>query len=220
MDYLHGDVVGDEFKAACQYEYARESLVLQRAAQLLRNNPTADIGEIAFQIESEFHCGSWFIGNGWDLIWQCRSFPPKSWNQLSDAERAELLEGLPLSSTKVRPLRLGEVMFLTSFLDQLKELVEKARAESKEARAKGRPRQKFYPVLEVKNTPWVQALLPLDFSKSKKRLLQEIDKWLELFENKARFDKQAENRVRNREGSKRSTERFGGLETVPRAGMR
>lgn len=32
-------------------------------------------------------------------------------------------------------------------------------------------------------------LLPLDFRKSKKRLLKEIDLWLQLPENKARFDK-------------------------------
>jgi hypothetical protein len=33
------------------------------------------------------------------------------------------------------------------------------------------------------------VLLPFDFSKSKKRILQEIGKWLDLSENKARFDK-------------------------------
>ena len=53
----------------------------------------------------------------------------------------------------------------------------------------GEPRQKVYPVLELKDTPFVQALLPLDFSKSKKRLLQEIDLWLQQPENKALFDK-------------------------------
>ena len=97
MDYLHGDVVDGEFKAACQYEYGRESKILRKAAELFRRDRTADAGEISFQIEDEFHCGSWFIGNGWDLSWQCRSFSAKSWNQLSHAERAELLDGLPLS---------------------------------------------------------------------------------------------------------------------------
>ena len=50
-------------------------------------------------------------------------------------------------------------------------------------------RQKFYPVLEIPNTTLAQVLLPLDFSKTKKRLLQEISKWLDLPENKARLDK-------------------------------
>src|SRR5262249_47155429 len=52
-----------------------------------------------------------------------------------------------------------------------------------------RLRQRVYPVLELPNAPLVQALLPLDFSKTKKRLLQSIGKWLDLSENKARFEK-------------------------------
>ena len=32
MDYLHGDVADDEFEAACDYEFARESRVLRAAA--------------------------------------------------------------------------------------------------------------------------------------------------------------------------------------------
>ena len=189
MDYLHGDVVGDEFKAACQYEYARESDVLRRAAQLLRNNPTADIGDIASQIESEFHCDSWFFSTDWGFIWQCRSFPANSWNQLTDAERADLLCALSLSTIKVRPLPVGEVMFLTPYLDQLNEMAKEARTELKEAVTAGRPRQKVYPIFEIPNTPFVQVLLPLDFRKRRNRLLQEIDLWLQLPENKARFDK-------------------------------
>ena len=51
MDYLHGDVVGDEFKAACQYEYARESNVLRKAAELLRSNPTQIQEKSPFKIE-------------------------------------------------------------------------------------------------------------------------------------------------------------------------
>jgi hypothetical protein len=189
MDYLHGDVVDGEFKAACQYEYARESKILRKAAELLRRDAMADAAEISFKIEDEFHCGRWLIGTDWMFVWQCPSFPAKSWNQLSDAERGELLYGLSLSSNKVQPLRLGEVMFLTHYLDQLKELAGNARVELKESVAAGKLRQKVYPILELKNTPFVQALLPLDFSKSRQGLLKEIDLWLRLPENKARFDK-------------------------------
>jgi hypothetical protein len=189
MDYLHGDVVDGEFKAACQYEYARESNILRKAAELLSRNPTAYAGEIVFEVEREFQSGSWFISPDWMVIWQCPSFPAKGWNQLTEEERSDLLCGLPLSTKKARPLVFGEVMFLTAYLDQLKEMADKALTESKEAAAARRPRKKFYPILELPNTPFVQALLPLDFSKSKKRLLQEISKWLEVPENKARFNK-------------------------------
>ena len=58
MDYLHGDVVDDQSRAACQYEYARESSTLQKASQLLNNNPTADLQEISFQIERELPSAS------------------------------------------------------------------------------------------------------------------------------------------------------------------
>ena len=79
-------------------------------------------------------------------FWQCPSFPEKGWNQLSPAERTELLCGLPLSTTTAQPLFLGEVIFLTPCLDQLKEMADKARAEWKEALAAGRPRRKIYPI--------------------------------------------------------------------------
>jgi hypothetical protein len=202
MDYLHGEVIDGEFKAACHYEYARESSILRKASQLLRNNPTADAGEVFFHVERELpSLDNWLISHEWSFIWQCPSFPAKGWNQLSEAERTELLYGLPISTNEPRPLRLGEVMFLTHFLDQLRGMAEKARAELKEelkekaararkeeeAPASNRPRRKVYPILELKGTPFVQVLLPLDFSKSKQRLLQEIDLWLELTKNKARF---------------------------------
>jgi len=205
-DYLHGDVVDNQFRAACEYEYARESKILRRAAELLLRNPTASPREIASQIEREFHCGSWFFQPEWGFIWQCPSFPAKGWNQLTEDERSDLLGGLPFSTKKARPLILGEVMFLTHYLDQLKEMGAEGRAElqkqlaaeahAAKARAEGkrnvpavRRREKVFPILELRNTPLVQVLLPLDFSKSKKRLLQEIDKWLELPENKARFNR-------------------------------
>jgi len=164
MDYLHGDVVDGQFRAACQYEYARESNVLCKAAELLRREPTADAAEISFKMEDEFHCGSWFIGTDWMFVWQCPSFPAKSWNQLSDAERKELLYGLPLSTNKVQPLRLGEVIFLTHYLDQLKELADSARADLKESVAVGKPRQKVYPILELKNTPFRDSSAACDNS--------------------------------------------------------
>jgi hypothetical protein len=51
MDYLHSDVVDGEFKAACQYEYARESNILRKASELRSRDPTAYAGEIMFKIE-------------------------------------------------------------------------------------------------------------------------------------------------------------------------
>ena len=188
MDYLHGDVIDGEFRAACRYEYARESTILCKAA-LLHNDPTTIAGGIVSRIDREFHCGMEFFE--WFFIWQCPSFPAKSWNNLTEKERAELLFGLPLSTNKVQRLALAELPLVTYYLNLLRAMADEAKAKAIEfARTGGsEPWQKVYPILELPDTPCVQALLPLDFSKSKKRLLQEISKWLDLPENKARFDK-------------------------------
>src|SRR4030095_12312721 len=106
IDYLHGDVVDLQFRAACQYEYARESNILRKAAELLRSNRLAHPEEITFRIENKFHCGSWFIQPEWSFIWQCPSFPEKGWNQLTEKERSELLCALPLSTKEAQPLVL------------------------------------------------------------------------------------------------------------------
>ncbi len=71
-------------------------------------------------------------------------------------------------------MRLGELIFLTHVFNQFKEMADSARANLKESVAAGKPRQKVYPTLELKNTPLVQALLPLDFSKPRQRILKEI----------------------------------------------
>ena len=187
MDYLHSDVVDGEFRAACRYEYARESTILAKAAHLY-NDPTTIAGEIGSRIDGEFHCGMCFWE--WFFIWQCPSFPAKSWNKLTEKERAELFLGLPRSTSKVGPLALAELPFVTYYLNLLRAMADEAKAKAIEWAGRGGkgPRQKVYPLVELPNRPIVQALLPLDFGKSKKRLLQEIGKWLDLPQNKARFD--------------------------------
>jgi hypothetical protein len=49
-----------------------------------------------------------------------------------------------------------------------------------------KPQQKVYPIVEPWS-PYVHAMFTLDFSKTKKRLLQEFDRWLRLPENRARL---------------------------------
>jgi len=67
-------------------------------------------------------------------------------------------------------------------------MAEKASRQWEQARAAGeRRRQRAYPVLEVKDTPLVYVLLAFDFSKTRKRLLQEFDRWSQLPRNKSRF---------------------------------
>jgi hypothetical protein len=56
-----------------------------------------------------------------------------------------------------------------------------------------KPRRKAYPIIE--EPPWLRVMFTLNFTKTRKRLLQEFDKWLQLPENKARFDAHAQNPV-------------------------
>ncbi|MGC1321700.1 MAG: hypothetical protein WA849_05935 [Candidatus Udaeobacter sp.] len=105
MDYLHGDAVDGQFRAACQYEYSRESNILRKVAEPFRHSVHPE--EITLKIENYVHCGTWFIQNEWSFIWRCPSFPAKGWNEISNAERSELLRALPLSTNQPPPTGLG-----------------------------------------------------------------------------------------------------------------
>ena len=196
MDYLHGDVVDNEFVAACSYEYARESVVLREAARLWTSNkpPYAKSEEIWLAIEKIFP-GSFVLS----CAWQCPSFSRKSWNQLSQCERTDIVSCARWWwSNQIQPLRVHEVGYLTTtgIVDQLNTMAEKVM----ERYRLGQPHLEVYPIIEGpkivnlsnpkkrERTPWVHVLFTVDFNKTKKRLLQEFDTWLQLPENKARFD--------------------------------
>jgi hypothetical protein len=167
MDYLHGDVVDNEFKAACYYEYARESAYLREMARFWG-------GEKHFYKELERK----------SLVWQCPSFPRKSWNELSQQERSNILQGF--RSSKIRPLLVVDLWTLkiTGIFDQLETMV----AEALRNKAR-KSRQRVYPIIEDRyKAVWLHVLFTLDFCKTRKQLLQEFKAWLDLPENKARLN--------------------------------
>jgi hypothetical protein len=198
MDYLHGDVVDNEFAAACCYEYTREWEVPDRTddeialeKEIARKFEEDEIvfgpleqGKQEFKIPSRiediFRCGWSFKGHAWTLIRQCPSFPQKSWNQLSKEERANILVGF----VPTEPLGMDEVWLLDAagIFEELRTMAAKT-LKNKTPR---KPQQKVYPIVE-RWSPYVHAMFTLDFSKTKKRLLQEFDKWLHLPENRARL---------------------------------
>ena len=185
MDYLHGDVVDNEFEAACFYEYATESAFLREAARLWA--------------EKEYSSEKIIKGS---VIWQCPSFPKKRWNQLSQRERANIL--LCFLPDQIEPLRMIDVWLLDGMgiFDRLKTMA----AEVTESKKPHKPQRKVYPIIEHPifdarfhqrkvRVAWVHVLFTLDFGKTKKRLLQEFDQWLQLRENKARFDAHRQNPI-------------------------
>jgi hypothetical protein len=198
IDYLHGDVVDSEFLAACYYEYARESVVLRETAGLWvsKKHSTKELDEILMAIEKRFPGGIW-----WSLVWRSPSFPRKNWNQLSPRERANILQWFP--SIQIQPIQVNEVWYLVTrgVIQQLNTMAEQAI----ETYRSGKPQRKVYPIVEgpvIENVSrprrkervsWVHVIFCLDFGKTKKRLVQEFDKWLQLPENKVRFDAHKQN---------------------------
>ena len=186
MDYLHGDVAGSAFEAACYYEYARRSVLLCEAAHLWSTKKA-----IAVAIEEKFP--------GiltWSFIWKSLSFPRKSWNQLSPRERGDILRWLEPRQTV--PLRISEVSHLMTWgvFDQFNAMAAKV----KESYRPGKRRPlRVYPIVEdprivklshPKKKQKIQlahVIVTVNFAETKPRLLQAFDKWLESPENKARF---------------------------------
>jgi hypothetical protein len=129
------------------------------------------------------------------LLTQCPSFPEKSYNQLTDPERKELRLHFTIPSNKVYPLKMHEAWTLNAMgvFDEFKAMA----AEAMDERRKSPSCPRFgpnYALLHVKDKsdndfPWFHALFLLDFSKDRSRLKDEFDAWLQLPQNKARFEK-------------------------------
>lgn len=221
MDYLHGDVTGDEFEAACAYEYARESKILREAAAihdaLIRHKkahpvpdetkrtdagffetyfygkPMTPFKEAASLIAEQFNCGDWITLHPWGHIWQCPTFPGKPWNQLSEQERARILPAF--APTDPQPLAMTDVATLDAMqiFTKFRKLAYQARKQSERSIADNKPfPPTVYPVLH--QDQWAWALFTIDFSKPKTRLRQEFEAWLELPDYKARLKKQKRER--------------------------
>src|SRR4029453_17484714 len=207
MDYLHGDVVDNEFAAACCYEYERELHVsdgtddamtlekklLRRIEQGEEVFERLEEGEreykIRLPIEEIFRCGFSFTGYARILIQQCPSFTRKSWNQLSKEERVNILLGFV--PRQIQPLQVDEMWLLDAegIFERLKTMAAKVPENNRPRK----PRRKLYPIIE--EPPSLRVMFTLNFTKTRKRLLQEFDKWLQLPENKARFDAHTQNPI-------------------------
>ncbi|MEI6493100.1 MAG: hypothetical protein WCO94_11175 [Verrucomicrobiota bacterium] len=187
MQYLHGDVADGNYEAACIYEYARASEILRKAARLLRGGLKVE------EVFCEMKHHNAHVQNFLEL-WECPSFPEKSWNQLTATERERIALAYPFPADKVLPLRMNEVWNLESngIFDELKRL---AATQMQSKRTSGTQRApKVYPVIEgwpkrkEQSSPWVHALFTLDFRKTPKQLRNEFEIWLKQPENKSRFD--------------------------------
>jgi hypothetical protein len=213
MDYLHGDVADSELKAACLYEYGRESSVLCEASQQLeqlaiellakKEEEEPQVFEVFDLVESTFSCGQWFCEWPWlALWWVSTSFPSKAWTQLKPEERQELRNFLPLQSNNVKPIQLLDVFFLGHIYKRFGEMIETAKTEFRQSFATDKKRPKTYPVFtsKDKSNPTVHVLMPLDFSKTKTHLLEQIKKWLERPENSTLFET---HRPRTEEGTEK-----------------
>jgi hypothetical protein len=205
MAYLHGDAEGDEFKAACLYEYARESGVLKRAASLRDSIIYLEIGK---QLSQEFSCSQWFIQDPWRIIYECPSFPAKGWNQLTNDERENILHAGDWPYLANQPRLMMDIRVfdcaggVLESLNILASNTRKARMDRfNAALANGiepshshnrKPEPKVFPIHEGffddHRQPWyVHALFTIDFRKTPTQLRNDFWAWLHLPENEARF---------------------------------
>jgi hypothetical protein len=91
-------------------------------------------------------------------------FPRKSWNELSQQERSNILQGFRWG--KIRPLLVVDLWTLkvTGIFDELETMV--AATVSNKAR---KSRQKVYPIIEDRyKVVWLHVLFTLDLGKTRK----------------------------------------------------
>ncbi len=173
MDYLHGDAKGDEYEAACYYEYARESPKL-RSLATHRDAPEKWMADDAH----------WIAQHPWLMIWHCPAFPGKPWNRLRDGEHEQILACFAASG--VQPLRVMELGLLASggVLDALKK-----RGRPDTSTPAGRATVNKPAVVEMpERFAGTLVMFNLDFKHdSRKRMCQRFAAWLDLPENKQRF---------------------------------
>lgn len=198
MDLLHGDVIDDEHEAACWYEYARQSEHLKYAAKLFRRgkrlrdwghikldgkeipHPSNLIQDVTDKTSNRFGGANWFKDWPWPEIWECSSFPKSSWNSLGEGDRKQI--AYHFCAKEIQPLRMLEAWRLNALgvFSDLKLLAIDSMPDDQTSDIKS-----LLPT--VHKDRWTHALFTLDFSKTKKQLVQEFGAWLDLPENKKRL---------------------------------
>jgi len=152
MDYLHGDVSGEEAELACRYEYARELKAMWQAAKerdaLQQANPQVDCARIALAV-FERNPGEWWAANMEFLEFLiCKPFPTTDWVGLSHSDRKTFTR---FERKKILPLGMTEVRMLDSMgvFDEFKAMAANARALLKESLTNPRPRPDERPLLDA-----------------------------------------------------------------------
>jgi hypothetical protein len=160
MDYLHGDVEGSHVGAAARYEYARESNLLCKAAEMFQSGKREY--DLWLPLEEEADGEEWFLQGSWWAFYEFPSFPAKAWNQLSDSERKEFLRasGFLPPPNLIPPLWMTEVWQLEALgiFDEFKRMAAKQMEDKRKTafQAPGSPPQPqpiTWPVIEGRPAP-------------------------------------------------------------------
>ena len=114
----------------------------------------------------------------------CRSFPGKDWNELSHAEREALTR---FERKRIPPLPMTDVWTLKALgvFDAFKTMGEDAKPVIRDVRPgeTPEPMKTVPPVLQRWGSVYY-AVFDMDYSKTRKQLLNEFSVWLELPENR------------------------------------
>jgi hypothetical protein len=184
MDYLHGDVKRDEAELACAYEFARESKELREAAkrrdEILRNRPNLDCERIVLSIVGEdARRGQSHPIWEWRFL-MCRGFPTRDWNELSNPERAKILEYY--ETRQVPPLPMPDLLWMPKAVAMLGGFNKLAIANTPPI-PQVQPGDKIPPMKPVpamlqKAGSVYWCLFAVDFSESESRVSDRFLKWL------------------------------------------
>ena len=193
MDYLHGDVNGDEAWLACLYEYAREAKSLRNAAER-RDKLKKDglsTGKAVSRAVDELEKQPLFLTEIMTVL-ECESFPKKDWQELEQKDRSNILRFhstkkiLPLGMTDARTLKAAGILEkFSEMAETSKPVIEDHDPQSGKI---ARPYKPMPPLLQ-QHESFFHAIFDFDFSESETQLVIRFKEWLRLPENQERLVK-------------------------------
>jgi hypothetical protein len=166
MDYFHGDVPDEELDAAVFYECSRQSDTLRKIAERKANEDVGPGGKLHDIYRDEcknLSSGGWewlVFNEGFSVLLEIPKFPDCPWSKLERESRGQLLSFY--RNQKLRPLT-------TLRPDQLESIAAACRRKSASGIAE--------------RLPYRDIVFTIDYTKSKKHLMNQFGAWLDLDEN-------------------------------------
>lgn len=184
LDYLHGDIRGEEVKACCYYEYARTSQLFRKARSLftlgLQTDSTSEKESWRVQVACDGVIAAGLSSlltewRGLEIV-SCDGFPDKPWSELTGQQRQDIC--MHFVAPRIIPVVTDSfILKKRGVFDQFEKQAESDWADWKQR--KGQVRRGQYPaIVGDENHPIRHVVLTLDYSKGVKALEEAVARWL------------------------------------------